>query len=128
MPTLVREFDDGHCAIGRLLLPGGAWLFTLERPWLDNRTGVSCIPAPGTYHAVWRQRPNKRHTYWLHDVPDRTWILIHSGNVVAHVQGCIMLGLSRGWLRGERAIFQSATAVRKMEELMGRAPFTLEVM
>lgn len=128
MPTLVREVDDGRCAVGRLLLPGGAWLYTLERPWLDNRTGVSCIPAPGIYHAQMRRSPRLGDTYWLHDVPDRTFILIHSATVVGHLQGCIALGLRRGWLSGERAIFNSRTAVRHFETLMGRAPFTLEVL
>jgi len=127
MVQLVRELDDGHCTQGRLVLPGGALFFTLERPWLDNRNGVSCVPT-GTYHCLWRQRPNKTWTYWLSDVPGRTWILIHSGNVVAHVEGCIMLGLSRGRLKDERAVFNSGTAVRKFEEIMGRKPFTLEVV
>lgn len=127
MVRLVREQDDGHCTQGRLMLPGGAWFFTLERPWMDNKRGVSCIPT-GTYHAVWRQRPNKTWSYWLKDVPERTWILIHSGNIVAHVQGCIMLGLMRGRLKGEPAVFNSGPAVRQFESLMGHEPFTLEVL
>ena len=125
---LEREIDDGHCTSGRIILDGGAFFFTLERPWLDNKTGVSCIPSPGVYHAKLRKSPHLGITYWLHDVPDRQFILIHSGNVVAHVQGCIVLGLMRGWLRGERAVFQSVTAVRKFMEIMGRQPFILEVV
>lgn len=127
MPQLIRDLDDGHCTRGRMLLPGGVWFYTLERPWLNNRKGVSCIPT-GTYHAVWRKRPSGIWTYWLCDVPDRSFILIHTGNVVAHVQGCIMLGLSRGRLKGEPAVFNSGTAVRKFEEILGREPFTLEVV
>lgn len=127
MVRLVRELDNGHCTQGKMILPGGAWFYSLERPWLDNRNGVSCIPT-GIYHGVWRQRPNKTWTYWLHDVPDRTFILIHTGNVVKHVEGCIMLGLMRGRLRGEPAVFNSGPAVRRFEEILGRAPFTLEVV
>jgi len=123
-----RELDDGHCTTGRFYLPQGQTFFTLERPWLDNKTGVSCIPKPGTYHAILRRSPHLGITYWLHDVPDRSFILIHSGNIVAHVQGCIMLGLMRGWMKGERAVFQSVTAVRNFMALMGREPFTLEVV
>jgi hypothetical protein len=125
---LVRELDDGHCTIGRFYLPARQTFFTLERPWLGNQRGVSCFPTPGTYHAIIRRSPHLGITYWLHDVPDRSFILIHSGNVVAHVQGCIALGLMRGWLRGERAVFQSVTAVRNFMKLMGGQPFTLEVM
>jgi hypothetical protein len=128
MVWLVRELDDGHCTIGKMLLAGGMVFFTLERPWLNNKKNVSCIPAPGTYHAQLRRSPHLGITYWLKDVPDRQFILIHSGNIVAHVQGCIMLGLSRGRLRGERAVFQSVTAIRQFMKLMGGEPFTLEVV
>lgn len=123
----VRELDDGRCTIGRFLLPLGQTFFTLERPWLNNARGVSCFPAPGTYHAILRKSPHLGITYWLHDVPDRTFILIHSANTVMQLQGCIALGLMRGWLKGERAVFQSVTAVRKFMEIMGGQPFTLEV-
>lgn len=124
---LVRELDDGHCTAGRFYLPGGQTFFTLERPWLDNKNSVSCIPL-GAYHAKLRQSPHLGLTYWLYDVPDRQFILIHSGNVVAHVLGCIMLGLNRGTMRGERAVFQSVPAVRLFMKIMGGEPFTLEVM
>lgn len=33
----------GHWTVGRLYGPG-LMLWTLERPWLDNRRYVSCIP------------------------------------------------------------------------------------
>lgn len=124
---LVRELDTGVETCGRMLLPGGRAMFTLERPWLGNQNGISCIP-PGTYHAVLRRSPRLGMTYWLHDVPDRSFILIHSGNIVTHVQGCIMLGLTRGTLKGQHAIFQSIPAVREFENLMGHEPFTLEVV
>lgn len=127
MVRLVRELDDGRCTIGKIFLPEGEMFFTLERPWLDNQTGVSCIPKPGTYHVLWRQRPNGRWTYWLSDVPGRSFILIHSGNVVGQVQGCVLLGMARGLMKGERAVFQSVTAVRLFEQIMRREPFLLEV-
>lgn len=127
MVRLIRELDDGHCTIGKIFLPEGEVFFTLERPWIDNQVGVSCIPKPGTYHVKWRQRPNGVWTYWLSDVPGRTYILIHSGNVVRHVQGCILLGMGRGFMKGERAVFQSVTAVRLFEKIMRKEPFLLEV-
>ena len=126
MLRLVRELDDGTCTIGKLFLPNGSWFFTLERPWAGNRVGVSCIPA-AVYSAVYRQRPSKQYDYWLRDVPGRSYILIHSGNFASQVQGCILLGMQRGWMRGQRAVFSSVTAVRKFEELMGGKPFRLEV-
>lgn len=127
MLRLVRELDDGHCTPGRLYLPGGPTFFTLERPWLDNRNGVSCIPL-GEYHVVLCNSPRLGRVYWISDVPGRTVVRIHWGNVVAHTEGCLLLGLSRGTLKGERAIFQSVVACRQFMQIMGGEPFTLEVV
>ena len=75
--------------VGIWTLPDGAELKTLERPWLDNKVGVSCIPA-GHYKF-------KRDTYgrfqWFAvlDVPRRTHIEIHQGSKPTHSEGCILM-------------------------------------
>ena len=102
-------------------------MFTLERPWKGNAPGVSCIPT-GEYSVVLCDSPRLGKVYWVKDVPNRSVIRIHWGNIAAHVQGCILLGLSRGHLNGERAVFQSVVACRQFMQLMGGEPFTLEVM
>lgn len=127
MVRLARELYYGDCTLGKIYLPNGSWFFTLERPWLNNQVGISCIPL-ATYSAVYRQRPSKLYDYWLKDVPNRSYILIHSGNVASQVQGCILLGMQRGLMNGKRAVFSSVTAVRKFEEIMGGKPFSLEVV
>jgi hypothetical protein len=44
------------------------------------------------------------------------------------VQGCILLGMGRGFMKGERAVFQSVTAVRLFEKIMRKEPFLMEVV
>lgn len=124
--------------VGRLHA-GSTSYATIERPWLANpagRGGVrreSCVPDgeyrlvphdsarfPGTYAlinpelGVWhRRRP--AHQAW-----GRTAILVHAGNRVRDVVGCIALGMSHGRLDGERAVVQSQAAMRSLREALGR--------
>jgi hypothetical protein len=71
------------------MLPDGYEIKTLERPWLDNKVGVSCIPV-GMYEF-------KRDTYGRHqwfrviDVPHRTHIEMHEGTKPKHSEGCILM-------------------------------------
>ena len=130
---LIREYkDDMQGTPGRIIFPGGR-LFTLELPWLDNRRKLSCIPE-GTYRCVARKSPRFGLVYWVTDVPNRDLILLHSGNWAGaiptfktHVQGCILLGMKRGVLGGQRAVLVSRPAVRGFYSAMGGFPFMLEV-
>lgn len=63
---------------------------TLERPWLDNKHEVSCIPE-GIYKCFWSHMTshNVDH-YELENVKDRTAIFIHRGLKVTDSLGCIL--------------------------------------
>src|SRR5688500_13941630 len=66
---------------------------TLELPWRDNQKMVSCIPE-GEYLVSKRAaHPLRKYEHFiLHNVPNRSYILIHSGNYVWHVLGCLIVG------------------------------------
>lgn len=92
----------------------GERFYTIERPWLDNRPNVSCIPE-GTYQMGWRESPRFGETWHVKEVEDRTWILIHAANYPKDVQGCIGLGTG---LMGDRvAVSNSRKAVAQFEKL-----------
>lgn len=121
--TRLRRSDHG--TEGFLTVPSlGFSCFTLELPWRDNRQDVSCIP-PGIYSMVWRVT-KRRSTYHIKKVPNRTWVLVHSGNFAGdvtkglktHVEGCVLLGNRMGWLGGQRAVLSSRLTVRKFNRLM----------
>lgn len=133
--VLTREPDDEQGTYGKLRLPDGTEFFTLELPWRGNATGASCIP-PGTYKVAIRNSPKFGRIYEVMNVPGRTAILIHSGNVAgdknagynSHVEGCILLGLNKGKVSNQKAVQQSRAAVAQFMEKMGGQPFTLSVV
>ncbi len=118
-----------------LLFTDGFHAFTLELPWRDNQRNISCIPA-GIYDTTIRRSPRFGLIYWVMKVPDRTYILIHSGNYAGdvakgfktHVNGCILLGKKMGYLGEQRAVLNSRVAIRRFMNHMGNQPFKLNLM
>jgi hypothetical protein len=98
--------------------------FTLELPWRDNLRNISCIP-PGSYRLAWRVS-KKKSAYHIQNVPNRSYILIHSGNFAGdvtkgfktHAQGCVLLGQRMGDLGGQRAVLASRNTVRRFNALL----------
>lgn len=84
---------------------------TLERPWLDNKIGQSCVPT-GTYPVKHRYSPKfKMIVPWLQDTEPRKWILIHYGNYVTDIEGCILVGKDHIDINGDGLL--DVTASRK---------------
>jgi Family of unknown function (DUF5675) len=127
----LQKSDQG--TFGKLVCPGFQCL-TLELPWKDNKPNISCIPG-GEYYVKSRISPKYGKIYWVSDVPDRSFILIHPGNWAgdvskkyrSNVNGCILLGKQRGLLAGQLAILNSRITVRRFEETLGFQPFTLNI-
>ena len=66
----------------------GLIFYTLELPWLENKTSISCIPA-GIYPLELIESPSQGLCYSVKDVPDRKYILIHVANYTRELRGCI---------------------------------------
>lgn len=95
---------------------------TLERPWADNASEVSCIPA-GTYPCR-KYSSEKYDDVWeITGVPQRSKILFHAGNTINDTKGCVLVG--RGYAF-DGTIFSSQDALKY---LRGTLPdvFTLVV-
>ena len=108
---------------------------SLELPWKDNQVSISCIPT-GTYQAQFITSPTYGPCYWLRDVPGRSEILIHTGNLAgdeemgwkSHSAGCALLGERRGVLGDQEAVLLSRKALRRfVDRVMNRKDFQLEV-
>ncbi|MCF8218709.1 MAG: DUF5675 family protein [Bacteroidales bacterium] len=97
---------------------------TLELPDRDNKRNVSCIPE-GTYYASFRGKEQSGSLSYdhviLHDVPNRSYILIHIANYYTDLKGCIGLGLMFTDIDkdGYRDISYSTAAFK---QLMGNVP------
>ena len=110
---------------GRLVL-GDLTLYTVELPWRDNIQYVSCIPE-GVYDLALRDSPVVAHTsrneykrgWQICHVPGRTDIMIHPGNTIDDVQGCIAPGLRTGVIddrsgHQQWAVVSSLVAFRRL--------------
>jgi hypothetical protein len=74
---------------GQLYHGGKLICYTIELPWKDNHTGVSCIPV-GKYELVKRYSLKLHWHLELMDVPGRQFILIHpANNALVELKGCI---------------------------------------
>lgn len=89
---LIKTLSLDDCTIGQLELLGTPFkCFTLELPWLDNQSDISCIFA-GKYKYEKRKSPSLGWVIHILDVEGRTWIYIHAGNFTSQIQGCILVG------------------------------------
>lgn len=115
---------------------------TLELPWRNNASGLSCIPT-GTYLVEYlaRSASGKYHdVYHVTDVPGRGGILIHPGNFAGardlgmrcDVLGCILPGRRIGRLPviggDQLAVIDSRGALRDLHLVAQRRSFYLEVI
>lgn len=137
--TLTRRETSSHGTFGvlRIFSEQGALLFecfTGELPWKDNQTKMSCIPT-GTYKCYRYRSRRYSKAYSVTKVPGRSAILIHIGNFCGDAtkgfktnsEGCILVGMSLGTLRGQRSVLNSTLALTKMIEVVGEAGFTMKV-
>ncbi len=74
---------------GKLFINNVFCCYTIELPWRNNQSNISCIPT-GSYPLVERST-KKRGTHLLvKNVPNRSLILIHpANNALTQLLGCI---------------------------------------
>ena len=91
---------------------------TIELPWRNNSTGISCIPE-GRYSLAKRYSPHLKDHLLLENVPDRQYILIHpANNALLELKGCIApVSLITGIGQGA----QSVLAMKKIISLLTQA-------
>lgn len=122
--TLSRSYTPWG-VIGTLEI-GGEKFKTLELPWLDNRTNISCIP-----EGVYNVRPYSSERYPEHyqvtRVKGRTNILIHQGNSTSDIQGCIAIGKDIELYQNKLWLTSSKVAMQELRNLIGRESFSFNI-
>ena len=88
---------------------------TLEREWRDNKRNVSCIPR-GTYICKRVKSAKFGDTFEVCDVPGRSHILFHKGNIEDDTHGCIVVGEEYGKYKGKVAVLSSGRAFKEFKE------------
>ena len=109
------------------LTKGIPMMVTLELPDRANQKGISCIPK-GIY--ICNPYSSKKHKdgYQIMDVSNRTHILIHIGNTIHDIKGCIVVGSEFGQLKGSPAVLRSRKAFNKLRKCVGDDPFELVIV
>lgn len=107
--SLIRVSYTKYGTFGVLLEEDIPFAVTLERPWEDNRRNVSCIPL-GVYTCKRIISPKFGDTFEVLNVPGRSHILFHKGNLNEDTHGCILVGEYFDPLYGKPAILASGKA------------------
>ena len=100
---------------------------TLEPKWAYNQPFVSSIP-PGLYNVKPHESQKFGKTYEIQDVPNRTDILFHKGNICDDTKGCILVGKDIGVKNNKLAVIDSTNGFKHFMDYFGGEKFDLEVI
>jgi len=124
---LKRIASNSDGVFGVLIHENRPFALTLERPWLDNVKSLSCIPA-GQYRCERVDSPHFGNTFEVTNVPDRTHILFHKGNIEDDTHGCILVGEQFEPLNGKDAILSSKKGFEEfLSKMKGIDSFPLTI-
>lgn len=110
--TIKRVVENPQGVFG-VLLDSLDWVkgdtpfaLTLERNWESNKKNVSCIPAGDYLCKRWHsaKHPN---TFEIMNVPNRSAILFHTGNLEGDSAGCVLVGEEFGYIGDQIAVLSS---------------------
>jgi len=131
--VLLRRFCNSPMGVFGRLIVDSFQCYTIERPWVNNESNVSCIPAGryrltlGTHRRGTADPTDDYPAYEVTGVVGRSLIKIHRANTMDDLQGCIAPGEQLGWIPpdpsrgrpGRWAVLDSASAYRKFMQAMG---------
>ena len=101
--------------------------FTLELPWLNNKTNVSCI-YEDSFIGKLHDSPANGDVIAINDVEGRTHIQIHAANFTSQLRGCIAVGDSIKFLNKD-GVPDVTNSVRTLGKLLRILPdkFTVKI-
>lgn len=132
--VLRRNYLD-NCTLGKWSLNGIHLVYTVERPWLSNQVGISCV-SHGIYDLIFMKNHPKFGDCWYLENPDlgvtimgpstRTEIFVHVANFTHNVIGCIGPGLR---LHPQRwGVADSTKAMNLLREKLGTKNHKLHII
>lgn len=99
---LSRTLRNNYVTQGYITIDGRPISYTIERPWVNNKVGESCIPC-GMYTlrhcATSKTMPKeyKGETYEVENVQGRSLIKLHVANKPLELEGCIAPNMGVDW-------------------------------
>ena len=105
---LIRKDFTEISTIGDLLIDGEFFCYTLEDAVRDEKIyGKAAIPY-GEYDVEITFSPRfQKYLPLIKDVPNYSGVRIHTGNTAQDTEGCILVGISKGYdfIGGSRKAF-----------------------
>lgn len=119
IPTgkIIRLEESFQGTFGVFLICSQVFCVTLEPTDKFNERNISSIPAQ-QYTCKKIRSPRFGETFEIADVPGRSHVLFHKGNVGSSTAGCVLLAQYFGKLQGNRAILNSGATFKKFMEIM----------
>ena len=114
---LLRTEESSRGTFGVLIICSQTFCVTLEPSDKLNKQNVSSIPAQ-QYQCLRIYSPQFGETFEIVDVPNRSHVLFHAGNILRHTSGCVLLAQHFGKIRGKRAILNSGRTFKKFMGIM----------
>lgn len=125
--TIIRSPSTDDGTFGMMLDGVTSFCLTLEREWLDNKIGESCIPDK-EYICRRVNSPKFGNTFEVCGVLNRTAILFHKGNLMDDSHGCIILGEQFEPFNSRNAVLSSGKAFSEfIERTNGIDEFKLSI-
>ena len=138
---IVRQKSTIHGTPGTLTTSAGFQCDTLELPWEDNKSGISCIMTDIYGATIWNSPTLDRDVVRLEDKHGRKDCLLHNANWggegvgdVTQIHGCTAIGSGYGDLQNSKgnmqfAILNSGKTLDKLiahiKEFAEDSPFTV---
>jgi len=126
---IIRIHSSKEGTFGVLNINGMPIAVTGEQDWEDNKRNVSCIP-PGLYLCKRINSPKFGDTFEITNVPARSHILFHSGNLpLKDSLGCVLVAEQFEPLGGKPAVVASRKGYKEfMTRLKGVDTFPLNII
>ena len=131
--TLIRIKREDKQTLGRLILFDVLdKIFeccTLELPYLENETNISCIPI-GVYELEVYDSPSKGIVYLFRNTIDRNYVEIHVGNRYDQIEGCVLIGSDYFDLNndGYKDVVDSRSTLNKLLQSTNREKIILTII
>lgn len=129
-------FSTKLCTIGKWYHGKELICKTMEKPWLLNAKGISCIGA-GLYDLIPRVSPSSGPTFYLSnpelgvslsDESGRTYIQIDAVNFEDELDGCIGVGEGFNVWNGKLGVTHSRVTRGYLMEMLGKESHTIEIV
>ena len=113
-----KETSPGE-TIGILMVNKKLFGVVLEPRKAQNKKDISCIPTGQYFCKKYFSIKHKCACLALYNVPGRSYISMHGGNVSENTKGCLLIGSYTGYLQGKRAILKSMAALKTLIGMVG---------